>query len=227
MTQADFTIDPEFIAERCRFVRSYHSITQENLAEMSGLSTRSIEKIESGKHTPQRQSLEMIAKAVGVQADFFRKPTPEEEAANERAFKRAMRKTVVAKTYPIRRVVDFMSVYSEWHARRTYIAEIENDDALEIAVGISDYLGDLGCIWDECSQQQRLEYGREIVSMCVALEEHGYLCHMGTHKQRQRFKDLPDLIFLVGVVSFLPTEGADTERYAVIELENGWETVPE
>lgn len=39
--------DPLYIAEQMKFIRKMHRLTQENLADAAGLSSRTIEKIES------------------------------------------------------------------------------------------------------------------------------------------------------------------------------------
>ncbi len=105
-----FEIDPTYIATQCRFIRQTHKLTQENLSEMAGLSVRSIEKIESGNHRCQMQSLELISKAVGINVGFFRKPTAEEEAKTEAEMKRALKKMIVIRTQPIRNVNDFLRI---------------------------------------------------------------------------------------------------------------------
>lgn len=226
MHASHFEIDPAFIAEKSRFLRKHFKLTQENLAEMSGLSTRTIEKIESAKHAPQMVSLELISRALGFCVSIFRKPTAEEEARLEKELERAKRKTVITKTKPIRTNSDFLQVYGGWHGRRVDFGEIKDDTALAIAAELDDYLGDLGVVWDDCYQRQRIEYAKQFVTNCARLEDCGYLCHVGSHLQRQRFQGKPDLVFRVGIVSFLPNEKADGDRYAVIHLESNWETVP-
>lgn len=227
MSTPTFDIDAEYVASQCRMLRQHFKMTQESLAIESGLTTRTIEKIESGKHAPQMQSLEMIANAMKTEVSFFRKPTPEEVEATAAAIRKGLHTTVGAMTYPIRTAAQFMGVYGGWHGRRVTYAAIEDDDVLELATTIDSYLDDLGFIWDECESSQRFEYAKELKSMFEKLEEAGYLCHMGTHKQRQRIKGRPDLIFTVGVVSFLPKADHDGERLAIIALEPGWETVPD
>lgn len=217
-----FEIEPTYIAKQCRFIRQVHKLTQENLSEMAGLSVRSIEKIESGKHRCQMQSLELIAKAVGVQVGFFRKPTAEEEAKTETEMKRALKKILVTRTNPIRTANDFMSLFGDWMARRFDTSQIENDKALEIASGLNDHIDDIGYIWEDCRQLDRLQYARVVAEMCADLKGLGYVCHMGTHLQRMPSKDKRDLVFKVGVMTFLPAKGNDEERYAVIQLEQGW-----
>nr|WP_321442355.1 helix-turn-helix transcriptional regulator [uncultured Hyphomonas sp.] len=227
MTTPNFPIDPQHVANCCRHIRSQFTLSQENLADMSGLSTRTIEKIESGRHTPSVESLKLIARAVGIEVTYFRKQTAEELSRLEQAWLKAKRKTVIARTNPVRTASDFLKVYGGWHARRVDMSIINNDDALNLAAEVDELLEDLSIIWDESYQSYRVENARHISSLCAELEKLGYLCHMGTHKQRMRTVGKPDLEFLVGVVTFLPAPDADKERYALIELENGWEVVPD
>lgn len=226
MNTTNFTIDAEFVANRSRTIRKNMNLTQENLAEMSGLSTRSIEKFESGRHKPQFQSLEMIAKAVGFDVTVFKKPTPEEEEEFRKSIEQASRKTVIAKTKPIKSASDFLHHYEKWDARRVHFGNLASDEAMQIASYIDDFLEDLSCVWDDCYSSQRFEYAQQILTWCNDLETLGYLCHIGTHKQRLRSEALENLEFLVGIVSFLSKEEANDEKYTVIELEGDWEVVP-
>ena len=56
--------DAAFIAKQVKFIRKMFRLTQENLADAAGLTTRTIEKIESGRHRPEEQTLRSIARAV-------------------------------------------------------------------------------------------------------------------------------------------------------------------
>jgi transcriptional regulator with XRE-family HTH domain len=47
--------------------RKYLSITQEDLAEITGISRRSLQYIESGKMNPSVEQLEKILKALGLE----------------------------------------------------------------------------------------------------------------------------------------------------------------
>lgn len=217
-----FEIDPTYIAKQCRFIRKVHKLTQENLSDMAGLSVRSIEKIESGKHRCQMQSLELIAKAVGSNVGFFRKPTAEEEANIEAEMKRALTNTIVIRTQPIRNANSFLSVFGDWDGRRFDASQIDDDDALEIAAGLNDHIDDIGYIWEDCREIDRLQYSRAVSEMCAELRECGYVCHIGSHRQKLVSKNKPDLNFKVGILTFLPLEDNDAERYAVIQLEQGW-----
>lgn len=219
-----FEIDPAYIATQCRYIRRVHKLTQENLSEMASLSVRSIEKIESGRHRCQMQSLELIAKAVGVKVGVFRKPSAEEEAKIEAEMKLALKKTIIIRTQPMRTANNFLGIFGDWDARRFDASQIEDDEALEIAAGLNDHIDDIGYIWEDCREIDRLQYARTVSEMCAELRDRGYLCHIGSHLQRRLSENGPDLIFKVGVLTFLPLKDNDEERYAIIQLQPGWIT---
>ena len=76
--------DPKYIADTLRSLRKMYGLTQENLAGAATLSTRTIEKAESGRHSPDEQTLRSIARALDLDVTIFEKPTPEQKAETER-----------------------------------------------------------------------------------------------------------------------------------------------
>jgi DNA-binding XRE family transcriptional regulator len=56
----------EFIGEKIRELRKGANLTQEQLAENSGIPQSHISRIESGRHSPSHKTLTRIAKALGV-----------------------------------------------------------------------------------------------------------------------------------------------------------------
>lgn len=216
-------INPEYISQTTKFLRKIFGLTQENLADQAGLTTRTIEKIESGRHKPELQTLRSIARATGMKVDVFRKPSAAEEAAANAEMERARHKTILAPVSPIGSATDFLAVYGGWHARRVDISHVQSDEALRIAAELDDWLEDLSMCWDEISSSDRLESANSIVSLCKQLEAAGYSYCIGTHKQVQRTQGKRDLVFLVGVVVVLPKVTAAEDRFAVIELEGSWE----
>jgi hypothetical protein len=82
-------------------------------------------------------------------------------------------------------------------------------------------------VWDECYMSQRLDYARSFAELCQDLEGRGYLCHLGHHRQRLREKGKSDLVLTVGLMSIQPKSDADGERFALVQLEGGWETMEE
>ena len=77
--------DPAYIAQQLKFLRKTFRFTQENLADAAGLTVRTIEKLESGRHRPEEQTLRSLARAFKLDVKYFEKPTPEEEARQRAA----------------------------------------------------------------------------------------------------------------------------------------------
>ncbi len=217
--------DPAYIAKQVKFLRSHHKMTQENLADSSGLSTRTIEKIESGKHRPDEQTLRSLARAFKIDIEFFSKPTPEQEARQNAEMERSLRKILLVPTTPIKSARDFINAYTDRHAYRFDVSAVTDDVALEKAAEIIDWIKDIDGLWDEITMSQRLEYARSIFELAQECERHGFSCHMGHHLQQLKQKDKPPLVFNVGLIAFIPQENSDGIRYALIELEGAWETV--
>jgi transcriptional regulator with XRE-family HTH domain len=136
----------------------------------SGLSTRTIEKVESGRHRPDEQTLRSLARAVDMDVKIFEKSTTQLTRAD---MERAVRKTVLVPTHPVRTAADFLRFYGEGHAYRIDTSAVENDDALEIAASMADWIRDLDGIWGDCPMTQQLEYARSFASLCKDLETHG------------------------------------------------------
>lgn len=217
--------DPAYIAEQVKFIRKMHKLTQENLADAAGLTTRTIEKIESGRHRPDEQTLRSIARAMQIDVRYFEKPTPEQEARQKAEMERALRKMVLVTTNPICKASDFLSAFGQQHAFRIDTSVVTDDAALETAAAMTDWITDLNDVWDDCSMSQRLEYARSFVELCEDMDKHGFICHMGTHKQQLRQKDRPTLVFTVGLMTLLPKDGSEGSRFALVQLEGGWESL--
>ena len=61
------------IGNNIREKRHLRSMTQKELAKMTGLGITTIQGYESGKFIPKQENLEKIAKALDVSVDYFRK----------------------------------------------------------------------------------------------------------------------------------------------------------
>lgn len=213
--------DPAFIAEQVRLLLKVHGLTQENLADMAGLTTRTIEKVASGRHRPDEQTLRSIARAVQVDVHFFEKPSPEEVERQRAAMERALHKAVLVPLTRITTANQFLGAFDQREAYRIDVSSVDNPEALSIAGAVGDWLRDMTDVWDECYLSQRVEWAGEIVDLIRQLEPLGFGCFMGSHRQVLRQPGHP-LVFNVGVVTFLPVEGSPT-RFGMIELEGDWE----
>jgi transcriptional regulator with XRE-family HTH domain len=219
--------DPAYIAHQVKFVRRMFKLTQENLADAAGLTTRTIEKIESGRHRPEEQTLRSLARALNVEVTYFQKPTPQEEAKQRADMERAVRKMVMVPTDPVRTASEFLHAFGQRHAFRFDTPLEQSDELLEITASMVDWIKDLDGIWDDCGMSQQLEWARHFAELCKQLEGLGYVCHMGKHRQALYQRGQPDLVFVVGLMSIRKKEEADGRRYALVELDGNWETVRE
>lgn len=216
--------DAEYIAKQCKFLRKMLSLTQENLADAAGLTPRTIQKVESGRHVPEVQTLRSLARGVGFDVSVFTKPTPEQEKRQNEKIQRALRKTILVPTSPIKKVNDFYSRNREWDAMLINTEAVEAEDALELTAAIAEWMEDLGGVWAICTASQRLGYAASIAELCHELEGHGYLTHFGHFRQQHMLNK--GLVFDVGLINFLPKADHDGDRYGLVTLDDPWE-VPE
>ncbi len=61
----------DWVSKRIRDARNESSLTQEQLAEKTGLPQSHISRIENAKHSPSRATLEKIAAALNKPLEFF------------------------------------------------------------------------------------------------------------------------------------------------------------
>lgn len=215
--------DPKYIAETVRFLRKMFTLTQENLADAANLTTRTIEKVESGRHRPSEQTLRCIARALSMEISVFDRPTPAQEQHERAKLERAIRKTVLVPTSPILDAQDFLSRFGQPHAFRFDMSAVRGDEAMQTAAGIFDYLEDMMLAWSEVRQSDRLACAREFAALCDEMNSLGYLCHLGHHGQQLHERDKPTLVFDVALVVLLPKDQANGQRYALVQLEGAWE----
>lgn len=211
----------EYIANQCKYIRKIFALTQENLADAAGLTVRTIQKVESGRHVPEVQTLRSLARALGFEVAIFSKPTPEQEKRQQEEIERALRKTMLVPTSPIKTPNDFYTRNREWHGLLIDSSAVEVDDALELTAAISDWMTDLDGIWDISTASQRLAYSTEIAGLCRELEGLGYLAHFGHFRQQHMLDE--EMILRVGMVTFLPKSNNDGDRYGIVTLEDPWE----
>ena len=60
-----------FVSKRLREARTQAKLTQEQLAEKTGIPQGHISKLETGQHSPTALTLEKIAMALGLKPDYF------------------------------------------------------------------------------------------------------------------------------------------------------------
>lgn len=217
--------DPTYIAKTVRQLRKTFRLTQENLADAAGLTTRTIEKIESGRHRPEEQTLRGIARALNLDVGVFQAPSPADGAKVRRAFDRVAKKMLLVKTRPIRTLADFRREFRNTHMLALDSSQLLDEAAIEIAARLTDLLRDLGDIWPDIYETERVEFSRTVVETCAELKELGFTCFMGEYRKMLREPGKPDLVFSVTLASLQPNEAARDERFAIVELPGQWETL--
>lgn len=176
--------DPAFIAGQLRSLRKLQGLTQDNVAEAAGLTRRTIEKLESGRHRPEEQTLRSIARALQVEISVFEKPDAAEEARLYAEMEDATRKVAVLATYPIRTASDFLAVFTLLDGFRVDMSAAANEAALEIAGALGDWIRDMGAVWEDAYPSQQVQYASEFAKLCIEIEQYGYLCYMGKYRQQ-------------------------------------------
>jgi transcriptional regulator with XRE-family HTH domain len=219
--------DPAYIAKQVKFIRHHLGMTQDNLAVASGLSLRTIEKVDSGRHRPDEQTLRSIARAAGVNVAYFNKPGPAQEARLEAQLESALRKAVVTPVSAIHTAKDFLDAFKEPQGFKFDMSAVKESEGLDDATEMCDWISDVMNGWSDVSLTDRLMMARQFAEMCGEIEKRGYVCIMGQFCQRLRSKDRPDLIATIGLMSIISAKDAETMRFAMVVLEGGWETLQE
>ena len=219
------TRDPEFIAQRFKLIRKVLGLTQEALAAAADLSTRTIEKAESGRHCPQEQTLMSICRITGMEMSIFDKPTPAQEARDWQQIERALSERTLVATRPVRSTNDFMKLFGQTEALAFDASAAESESVLELAASIRGHLEELNEAWDLMNASERLSNLDPLLVMISELEAQEHLLHLGRYRQQLVEVDDP-IIFTITFASIQPKDESDGDRYALIEVADGWE-VPE
>lgn len=74
----------DIFRQNVKFYRFNKNYSQEQLAEMCGLSTHYISDIENGKYSPSIPTIERIAKALEITADVLFKDNPKAKKLSAR-----------------------------------------------------------------------------------------------------------------------------------------------
>jgi transcriptional regulator with XRE-family HTH domain len=212
--------DPQYVADRTRYLREVLGLKQESLAEAAGLTVRTIQNVESGRHMPDEQTLKAIARATDVDVSYFTKPTPEAEARDKAAMEHAKKHTDIVPIAPVRSVADFLAAFNGNQALRFDLSAVNDDAALKVASAMHDWVDDLMLAWSDFSATDQFEYAKTFLDYCEDLEAHGYVYLAGRHKERLRGAGITAH---VGVICLLPREQVNATRYALIQMEGGWE----
>ena len=214
----DANIDPAYVAKRLRLYRRHHGMTQESLAEMCGLSTRSIENYESGRRSPDQQAWRSLLRGMQVEPDFFRRPTPEEEARSHQAMEDAVNNTVVVPVERVASVQQVQEMIAGCDGRRVDFSQV-GDAALDLAAELEELITDWGDIWEDIPASGRLDAARGVLDTIRELEMHGFAIFYGRHLERQRVA--PDKRVTMRSLVLLATPKDQPIKHAFVRLGPG------
>lgn len=209
--------DPKHLAGRSRLIRKLRGWTQENLADAAGVSTRTVEKLESGRHAPDEQTLKLIARGAGFDLGVFRKPSPEEEAEVKAAMERAKTKTDVLPIAPVKSASDVLSALQGSGAVRFDPSQVAGDEAMALAAEMQDWIDDVMLAWSDFLAVDQLHLARDFANNCERMRRLGFVCFAGRHKEKVYGTTLH-----VGVLCLIPAEREKDTKYAVVEMEGAW-----
>jgi transcriptional regulator with XRE-family HTH domain len=172
---------PEDVGGAVRMIRGLLGWSQESLAELSGLTTRTVQRTESG----QPYSIDTrraIARAIGCDdLDFFSRPianpmTPDEAAATKAAFGRE-NITLPVDVVDGRGVIYRLLEANGFSAVGTASAPDLPRAAQDAYAAILDFLRDCLDVMDVASRVEMLGYGDTIEELAAPLREAGFcLC---------------------------------------------------
>jgi transcriptional regulator with XRE-family HTH domain len=222
----EMDLDLPFFADRLKFLRRVHELTQDNVATMCGMTTRTVEKLESGRHNPSEQTLRSLCRGLSIDRSYFVKPTPAEEARQKAAMLQAVRTTAVVQTIIVRTAQDVMKNLGGTHAWNLDIGEV-GPDSMRDAAAIADLFTDWSEVWDDINMTDRASAAADVAEACRELEVAGYLTHIGRYRARRRFAEGPPLVFTVGLLSIRPAVDSESQSVALVPMEGGWERLKE
>lgn len=218
----DMDLDLTFFADRLKFLRQVHKLTQENVAHACGLTTRTVEKLESGRHTPSEQTMRSLCRGLSIARSYFVKPNAAEESRQKAEVLKALRSTAVAHTTIVRTTQAIMQGFGGMHAWNLDVGEV-GEDVLPMASALTDNVTDWSEVWNELSMSDQVSAAAGLAESCRELEGAGYLVHLGRYQARRKFATGAPLVFTFGLLSIRPTADSENQSVALVPLTDGWE----
>jgi transcriptional regulator with XRE-family HTH domain len=222
MTQIE-TKNPKFLAFWTKCIRESSHWSQEALAAASGLTVRTIQRIEAG-NPASVTTRRALARGLGYDnPDVFEDP---EFIKGVQALFEGLRKVQddeVQKQFPDHiRVSVARATNGEALARIAYEASaylFHADEAIankakEIAASIFDFLRDLGDLGDDGSFTERLSYQRSLDDLLKQLESQGTACYSAFRTTKMvgaHWTDKTPIPLVIGYLTVVPTETVLTE----------------
>lgn len=198
-----------FAAQQVKFLRKTLRLNLERLADAAGLSMVMVERAESGRHKIDEQALRAIAKATGVEPDFFVEPTTEEAERSQAETKRALRQVDMIVLTRLRSAADAMRLFEE---RRDYQLETPTPlpaAASKIAEKLILLVREFDDVWSDRSATERLADANRVVALCDQLAVDKFSCWAGDCRRRGGAGR-------IGLISVRSDQSASNVRFAQI-----------
>ncbi|MBK1976264.1 helix-turn-helix transcriptional regulator [Brevundimonas diminuta] len=218
----DMDLDLTFFADRLKFLRRVHNLTQENVAHACGLTTRTIEKLESGRHNPSEQTVRGLCRGLAIDRGYFVKPSAAEEARQKAELLTTLRTTAVVHTTIVRTAQAIMQGVGGTHAWNLDVGSV-GEEVLPMAAALTDHVTDWSEIWDEISMSEQATAATGLSESCHELEAAGYLVHLGRYQASRRFASGAPLVFTFGLLSIRSAAESENQSVALVPLTGGWE----
>lgn len=217
MTTDTMTLTPALLAFWTKCLRTTQHWSQEALAAASGLTTRTIQRIEAGEPSTVT-TRRALARAFGYDnSDIFEYP---EFARNVRQFIDVAHEQRIRDDHP-----DHMPLSAEpvasgdglgrlIGASQAYVFNCDDDlhaGAKEQAAWLFDLLQDYGDIWNEITHSDRLKAGSEFDQALTDLRQQGARAYSATRSTKILGAAWPDQTPLPVTIGYMSIVRADRE----------------
>lgn len=185
---------PAELAQFIKSLRDENKWSQATLAEISGLTERTIQRVENGEPSSldTRRTLARAFKFDDL--DTFEKPWPFPNVEKLKAYSAELDKTTAV--IPITRIQDARTLRTMTEGAESSATEELGDlapEAREAFASIVDYLRDYNDVRDLYSMSQRLDVDRDIDTLLKTVAGAGAAVGAGLRHARVRFKsDAPN-----------------------------------
>lgn len=207
------------IGKNVRTLREARSWTQEQLAEVAGVTARTIQRIESGQVPPSAETLMALASALDVDLDTLRR-SPEEHAKLQaealEAFEKAKERYAIVRLETMERASHLTPLFGTECMKCDHVAlanETEEDAVAEFEGCLLDCLD----VWDVCEAASRRETERSLQQMMERLRSLGLVVAAGTDRRRLVQSGRPESALTLTTLYVMVSRANEPKRFAVYD----------
>lgn len=182
-------------ANLVKSLREQRSWTQSHLAQVTGLSDRTIQRIESDG-TASKESLLALASAFEIDVTTL----------SEEPTKKAEKLPPVKLLVICEKGNELLDLSAGTHLFQPSFAEPNSSETAELIASFFDYIRDCGDILSEVSFQDRVKFGLELTDLMKQLNELGYLVFVHRRKVKMRSNNDPNFFMDAEILTVVVTE---------------------